>query len=96
LSPQYLRLFPILERMGPVAYRLNLPDGLTGIHDVFHISQLKKYNPDIEHVLNKELLQLQPNMSYVEKSVKVVEQSVNELQNKKIPMVKLLWEHNST
>jgi hypothetical protein len=38
LSPRYLGLFLILERVGPVAYRLNLPDGLIGIHDVFHIS----------------------------------------------------------
>jgi hypothetical protein len=38
LSPQYLGSFPILERVGPVAYRLDLLDGLTGIHDVFHIS----------------------------------------------------------
>jgi hypothetical protein len=42
LSPRYLSPFPILERVGPVAYKLDLPDGLTGIHDVFHVSQLKK------------------------------------------------------
>jgi hypothetical protein len=63
LSSKYLRPFPILERVGPVAYQLDLPDGLIGIHDVFHISQLKKYNPDFEHVLNEEPLQLQPGLS---------------------------------
>jgi hypothetical protein len=90
LSPRYLRPFPILERVGPVAYRLDLPDGLTGIHDAFHISQLKKINPDFEHVLNKESLQLQSNLSYVEKPIKIIERSVKELKKKKIPMVKIL------
>jgi hypothetical protein len=42
--------------MGPITYKLDLPDGLTGIHDVFHVPQLKKYNPDAEQVLNEELL----------------------------------------
>jgi hypothetical protein len=94
LSPRYLGPFPILERIGPVAYRLDLPDGLIGIHDVFHVSQLKKYRPDAEHVLNEEPLLLQPNLSYVEKPVKIIEKSVKELRSKKIPMVKILWEHH--
>jgi hypothetical protein len=54
---------------------------------------LKKYSPDAEHVLRKEPLQLQPDLSYVEKLVKVIERSVKELRNKKILMVKTLWEH---
>jgi hypothetical protein len=58
LSPRYLGSFTILERARPVAYCLDLQDGLTGIHDVFYISKLKKYNPDAEHVLNEEPLQL--------------------------------------
>ena len=41
LSPHYIGPFKILERMGEVAYRLELPDQLTGVHDVFHVSQLK-------------------------------------------------------
>jgi hypothetical protein len=63
---------------------------------VFHVSQLKKYNPDSEHVLNEEPLQLQSNLSYVEKPVKVIERSVKELRNKKILMVKILWEHHGS
>jgi hypothetical protein len=94
LSSRYLRPFPILERVGPVEYRLDLPDGLTGIHDMFHISQLKKYNPNAEHVLNDKPLQLQLNLSYVEKPVKVIEQSIKKLRNKKIPIVKIIWEHH--
>jgi hypothetical protein len=90
---RYLGPFPILERIGPIAYRLDLPDGLTGIHNMFHVSQLKKYRPDANHLLNKEPLILQPDLSYVEKPVRIIERSVKELRNKKILMVKVLWEH---
>jgi hypothetical protein len=58
LSLKYLGPFMILERVGSVAYRQDLPNRLTGIHVVFHISQLKKYYPDSEHVLNEEPKQL--------------------------------------
>jgi hypothetical protein len=73
LNPRYLGPFPILERVGLVVYRLDLPDGLTEIHDIFHILQLKKYNLDTERVFNEEPLQLESNLSYVEKSIKVIE-----------------------
>jgi hypothetical protein len=56
LSPRYLGPFPILERIGPVAYGLDLPDGLTGIHNAFHASQLKKYQLNADHVSNEEPL----------------------------------------
>jgi hypothetical protein len=42
LAPRYIGLFPILERCGPVAYRLQLPETLSAVHNVFHVSQLKK------------------------------------------------------
>jgi hypothetical protein len=80
-----------LGRVGPVVYKFNLPDGLTRIHDVFHVSQLKKYHPDTEHVLNEEPLELRPDLSYVEKPVKILEKRIKELRNKEILMVKVLW-----
>jgi hypothetical protein len=90
LSLRYVGPFQILERVGAVAFHLELPDGLIGIHNVFHISQLKKYNPNPEHMLNEESLQLLPNLSYIEKLKEIFKRSIKELRNKKIPMVKIL------
>jgi hypothetical protein len=56
LSSRFIGPFQILERVNAVIYRLDLSDELTGIHDMFHVSQLKKYNFDSEHGLNEELL----------------------------------------
>jgi hypothetical protein len=67
---------------------------LIRIHDVFHVSQLKKYRPVTDHVLNEEPLILQLDLSYVKKPVWIIEKSVKELRNKKISMVKVLWEHH--
>jgi hypothetical protein len=64
LSPRYIGPFEILERVGPVAYRLALPPSLDGIHDVFHVSMLMKYIPDPSHIIKYEPLQIQENLTY--------------------------------
>ena len=51
LSPRYIGPFEILERIGPVAYRLALPPSITGVHDVFHVSMLHKYVQDPSHII---------------------------------------------
>jgi hypothetical protein len=56
LSPRIIGPLLILERIGAIAYRLDLLDELTGIQDVYHVLQLKKYNPNPEHMLNEEPL----------------------------------------
>jgi hypothetical protein len=69
MSPRYLGPFQVIERIDPVAYRLNILDGLTGIHGMFHVSQLKKYHPNPKYVLNDKPLHLHPDLSYMEKPV---------------------------
>ena len=69
LSPRFVGPFEILERIGQVAYRLALPLSLSGVHDVFHVSMLRKYVSDTTHVLKYEDLELQTYFSYEERLV---------------------------
>ena len=52
LSPRFIGPFEILERIGAVAYRLTLPPSMSGVHEVFHFSMLRKYTPDLAHVVD--------------------------------------------
>ncbi|KAL0540334.1 hypothetical protein IC582_024569 [Cucumis melo] len=91
LSPRFVGPFEILERIGPVAYRLALPPSLSTVHDVFHVSMLRKYVPDPSHVVDYEPLEIDENLNYVEQPVEVLAREVKTLRNKQIPLVKVLW-----
>ncbi|KAL0536812.1 hypothetical protein IC582_025774 [Cucumis melo] len=94
LSPRFVGPFEILERIGPVAYRLALPPSLSTVHDVFHVSRLRKYVPDPSHVVDYEPLEIDENLSYVEQPVEVLAREVKTLRNKEIPLVKVLWRNH--
>ncbi|KAL0550383.1 hypothetical protein IC582_014893 [Cucumis melo] len=94
LSPRFVGPFEILERIGPVAYRLALPPSLSAVHDVFHVSMLRKYVPDPSHVVDYEPLEIDENLSYVEQPVEVLAREVKTLRNKQIPLVKVLWRNH--
>ncbi|KAA0051425.1 pol protein [Cucumis melo var. makuwa] len=72
LSPHFVGPFEILERIGPVAYRLALPPSLSAVHDVFHVFMLRKYVPDPSHVVDYEPLEIDKNLSYTEQPVEVL------------------------
>ncbi|KAL0533871.1 hypothetical protein IC582_028142 [Cucumis melo] len=94
LSPRFVGPFEILEWIGPVAYRLALPPSLSTVHDVFHVSMLRKYVPDPSHVVDYEPLEIDENLSYVEQPVEVLAREVKTLRNKEIPLVKVLWRNH--
>ncbi|KAL0551924.1 hypothetical protein IC582_011017 [Cucumis melo] len=94
LSPRFVGPFEILERIGPVAYRLALPPSLSTVHDVFHVSMLRKYVPDPSHVVDYEPLEIDENLSYTERPVEVLAREVKTLRNKEIPLVKVLWRNH--
>ncbi|KAA0057631.1 pol protein [Cucumis melo var. makuwa] len=94
LSPRFVEPFEILERIGPVAYRLALPPSLSTVHDVFHVSMLKKYVSDPSHVVDFEPLEIDENLSYTEQPVEVLAREVKMLRNREIPLVKVLWRNH--
>jgi hypothetical protein len=94
LNPSYIGPFEILERVGPVAYCLALPPGLANIHNVFHISMLRKYILDPSHIIHYELLQLQGDLAYEEVPIKLLDRKVQELHTRSIPLVKVLWRNH--
>ena len=68
-SPRYIGPYRIVERIGEVAYRLELPSDLDRIHDVFHVSMFHKYIPDPSHVLTEQPVEIQENLTYEEECV---------------------------
>ena len=91
LGPRYVGPFEILERIGPLAYRLALPLEMVKIHNVFHISQLRKYTSDPSHVFEYSPLQVQEDLSYTVESVQILNRKEKQLRNKMIPLIKVLW-----
>ena len=73
LSPRFVGPFEILERIGACAYRLRLPVELSRIHDVFHVSNLRKYIADPSHVMHASKLEVQKNLIYEEVPLKIVD-----------------------
>ncbi|XP_050938335.1 uncharacterized protein LOC127148493 [Cucumis melo] len=90
LSPHFVGRFEILERIGPVAYRLVLPPAFSAVHDVFHVSMLRKYVSDLTHVVDLEPLQINENLSYEKQPVEILAREVNMLRNRGIALVKVL------
>ncbi|XP_071939189.1 uncharacterized protein [Coffea arabica] len=64
------------------------------IHNVFHMSILKKYHPDLSHILQPENIGIDEVLTYEEKPVKLLDRKVKELRNKRIPLVKVLWRNH--
>ncbi|KAL0549088.1 hypothetical protein IC582_013568 [Cucumis melo] len=94
LSPRFVGPFEILEQIGPVAYRLALPPSLSAVHDVFHVSMLRKYVADPTHVMDFEPLQLSENLSFEEQLIEILAREVKKLRNREISLVKVLWRNH--
>ena len=94
LSPHFIGPYEVIERIGPVAYRLALPPELSQVHDVFHVSILRKYRSDPFHILKPQLIELKKNLTYEEKPVQILAREKKVLRNKVIPLVKVLWQNH--
>nr|GFC51217.1 putative reverse transcriptase domain-containing protein [Tanacetum cinerariifolium] len=80
LSPRYIRPFEINERIGPVAYKLELPEKLHGIHSMFHVSNLKKCLADENLVILLEEVQLDDKLHFIKEPVEIMDREVKQLK----------------
>ncbi|GKA32800.1 putative reverse transcriptase domain-containing protein [Tanacetum coccineum] len=91
LSPRYIGPFKILARVGPVAYTLELPEELKGIHSTFPVSNLKKCLAEGDIIVLMDDIQLDDKLHMIEEPVEIVDKEVKRLKQSRIPFVKVCW-----
>ena len=97
LSPRFIGPYEILEIIGPVAYRLALPPELAKLHNVFHVSMLRRYCYDESHILplqDIQDIQVQSDFTFDEEPKAILDREVKQMWNKQVPLVKVLWQYH--
>ena len=93
LSPRFIGPFEILERVGTVACRLALLPSMSGVHEVFHVSMLRKYTPNPAHVVDWGEIEVHTNETFEEGPVCIVDSWDQVLRCKTVRLVRVLWQH---
>ena len=93
LSPRFIGPFEILEMVGNVAYRLELPPSMSGVHEVFHVSMLRKYTPDPTHVVDWGQIEVNMDGTFEEGPVCILDSSDQVLRRKTLRLVLVIWRH---
>ncbi|GJR68031.1 putative reverse transcriptase domain-containing protein [Tanacetum coccineum] len=91
LNPRYVGPFKVTERVGEVAYKLELPEELSRVHNTFHVSNLKKCHADEPLAVPLDGLNLDDKLHFVEEPVEIVDREVKRLKRSRIPLVKVRW-----
>lgn len=91
LTPRFIGPYQISERVGTVAYRVCLPPHLSNLHDVFHVSQLRKYVADPSHVIPRDDVQVRDNLTIETLPLRIEGPEMKKLRGKEIPLVKVVW-----
>ena len=93
LSPRFIGPFEILERVGTVAYWLALPPSMSGVHEVFHVSMLRRYTSDPAHVVDWGKIEVDTDGTFEEGPVRIMDSRDQVLRHKTVRLVKVLWQH---
>ncbi|GJU16460.1 putative reverse transcriptase domain-containing protein [Tanacetum coccineum] len=91
LNPRYVGPFKVIERVGTVAYKLELPQQLSRVHNTFHVSNLKKCLSDESLVIPLEELRVDDKLHFVEEPVEVMDREIKQLKRSRIPIIKVRW-----
>nr|KYP44773.1 Retrotransposable element Tf2 [Cajanus cajan] len=95
LTPRFIGPYQILKKIGPVAYQISLPPFLSNLHNVFHVSQLRKYISDLSHVIIPDTVQLKDNLTYETMPVQITDRRIKQLRGKQISLVKVIWNEDT-
>src|SRR3954463_5621065 len=95
LAPRFTGPFCIVARRGTVAYQLDLPEELSDIHNVFHVSQLRKCVSNQEKQVPHENIDVQPDLTYRERPVKILEESERRTRQKTIKFFRVQWSNHT-
>jgi hypothetical protein len=95
LSPHYIGPFPILEKCRKVEYKLELPPSLAGVHNIFHVSQLKKCLKASVDVVLPEVAPLETDLAYPEYPIKIMDQKSRVTRRKTIKFYKIQWSNHT-
>ena len=93
LSPRFITPFEVLEMVGTIAYRLALLPSLLGVHEVFHVSMLRKYTPYLNHVVDRGALVVDADGTFEEGPTCIMDSRDQVLRRKTVRLVKVLWQH---
>jgi hypothetical protein len=95
LAPRYIGPLPILEKCGTVAYKLDLPPSLARVHDIFHVSQLKKCLKALVDIMLPEVTPLEVDLSYLKHPIKILDQKDRVTRRKTNKFFKIQWSNHS-
>jgi hypothetical protein len=95
LAPRYVGPFEILKVCGPVAYRLQLPPQLAAIHNIFHVSQLRKWIKTPTEIIDSQAIEIESDLSYIEHPIRILDTKERSTRRETVRMFKIQWNHHT-